>query len=335
MDYNCTEQLARIEGLSLTEQDPLRRHTTLKVGGPAALRLVCNTLGSLRQAIETLQDHGIPWVLMGRGSCIIVADEGYRGAVVQLGREFRRIHVSDRQVMHVGAATGVQMVVQEAFARGLSGLEGLAGIPGTVGGAVSTNAGMGRSRAASSAEDAAGLLASAAQKLYPAQGQRCIGDLVEEVLVFRPGTGLVSYTASELQWAERFSSIPANEVIVEAALRLTVDDVDRQRRDIEAVMKLRSSCQPLRLASCDAIFADVPTAAGALTPAGSLLADCRMAGKTWSKVQAYPRDPNYLVNLGGARARQVTGAIYEMMEAVRRIHGIELRPQVKFLGFTP
>ncbi len=300
------EQLSAIEGATVVRDERMVRHTTLRVGGVAALFVTCDTFTALRRTVDALLACGVPWVIMGRGSGVIVADEGFAGAVLCLGEEFRRLRVDDRQTMHAGAAVNVQRAVQDAFSRGLTGLEGLAGVPGTMGGAVSTNATMGDS---------------------------FIGTIVDEIVSFRPGTGFVRHAGSDVTWFPRVTDLPSSEVILEVAVRLAVGGVEAEKRLMETALSWRGSTQPIRRPSVDAIFADPVGEDGRMIDARGLIESCGMAGHTCGRARAFEANPNYIVNLGGATSSEVVQVIYDIMSKVRQSHGIELRPEVKFLGF--
>ena len=171
---------AQLQGGVLADER-MHRHTSYRIGGPAALFITCDSYADLRVANAVLREEGVPWVVMGRGSNVLVSDEGYGGAVITLGKEFRRFALDEDDRLHVGAGAVLQRIVTEAFDRGLSGLEFAVGIPGTVGGAVSMNAGT---------------------------AERWIDSVVNEVVTFRPGEGLVRYAGADIAWFYRGSEYP-------------------------------------------------------------------------------------------------------------------------------
>ncbi len=295
-----TRLSAGIEGTVLTEER-MQRHTSYRIGGPASLFVTCDTYSSLRMAIGVLREEGVPWVIMGRGSNVLASDEGYRGAVITLGREFRRFSFDEEDRLHVGAGTVLQRVVTEAFDRGLSGLEFAVGIPGTVGGAVSMNAGT---------------------------ANLWIGSVVDEVVTYRPGEGLVRYAGEDIGWYYRCSDIPPREIILEASLRLEKGDEVSVKRTMEAVLKRRKETQPLEMLSCGSVFRNPPEGRAA-----ELIDSCGLKGYTVGRAQVSTKHANFIVNLGGATASDVTRVIVHILNSVRGRHGIELRPEVKFLGF--
>ena len=308
---SVSDAYARLSGAiagTVGAQERMARHTSLRTGGPASLFLTCDTYGSLRLATDVLHEEGIPWVIMGRGCSVIASDEGYDGAVITLGREFRRFLFDDERRMHVGAGTMLQRVVQEAFTRDLRGLEFAVGIPGTLGGAVSMNA---------------------------TDGVRYLGQLVDEVVTFRPGEGLVRYAGNEIGWYRSCSDIPPREIVLEATLQLAAGTTDEAKRAMEGALARRHERSPLGKVTAGAIFADPGEACpdGVVRTAGELIELCGCAGLTQGRAQVSPHGANHIVNLGGATSADVARLIVTVLSKVRQGYGIELRPEIKFLGF--
>lgn len=122
--------------------EPMRRHTMYRIGGPARFYVQVGSIGALKRLVAACQECAIPWVAVGRGSNLLVSDEGFPGVVIALGRDFRACRFDEETCSFiVGAGVPLSSVVQEAFRRSLSGLEFAVGTPGTVGGAVRMNAG--------------------------------------------------------------------------------------------------------------------------------------------------------------------------------------------------
>jgi len=190
--------------------------------------------------------------------------------------------------------------VQDAFKQGLSGLEFAVGIPGTVGGAVAMNAG--------SRDD-------------------WIGSIVETVTLFVPGRGLVGVRGPEVPWGYRRSGLSAQGIIVETVLRVTQSDQVDIRRSMEASLRRRKRSQPLNMASAGSVFVNPDNdSAGRLIEAAGLKGH-RIGGALVSDVHA-----NFIVNAGGATARDVIELIQLIGRTVKDDYGIELRPEIRFLG---
>ena len=279
--------------------EPMSRHTTYRIGGPAALAVECATVADLTTATSVLSEEDVEWTVLGKGSNVLASDTGYDGAVVTLGRDFKR-HALDGDHLRTGAGVILAAVVQDAFKMGLSGLEFGVGIPGTVGGALAMNAG---------ASDA------------------WIGGIVESVTLYIPGEGLVRVRGSEVSWNYRGTDLPGRGIIVECVLRVTESDEIDIRRAMEASLRRRKRTQPLGLPSAGSVFVNPEgDSAGRLIEAAGLKGT-RIGGAQISDVHA-----NFIVNTGGATAADVVALIRLAREAVKDSNGIELRPEIRFLG---
>ena len=302
-----------LEG-SITCDEPMSRHTTYRIGGPAALYIECATLADLSLVTEVLAEEDVPWFIAGKGSNLLVAAEGYEGAVIVLGREFGRIDfggfeeleddvdLPERVVVTVGASTALSRLVQKAFSLGLSGLEFAVGTPGTVGGATRMNAGT---------RDA------------------WFGTVVESVTVFTPGKGLSKLRGEDIVWAYRGSSIPADAIVVEVEVILKPSDKMMLHASMEASLKRRRSTQPLSQPSCGSVFKGPDG-----DSAGRLIEACGLKGLKIGGAQISEVHANFIVNTGNATAQDVLSLMKIAQDKVKEEHGVELRPEVKFLGFA-
>lgn len=279
---------------------PLARHTTYRIGGPAALMVTANTYHALVRTLEVLAQERVDWVVLGRGSNVLAADEGYRGCVVRLGREFSRM-AFDGACVTAGAAVPMASLVRETLSRSLTGLEFCVGIPGTVGGAVAMDAGT---------------------------RHEWVGSVVRDVVTLRPGQGMRRYQAPEVEWGYRWTSLPADEIILEATLSLAEGDKEAMARDMDARLARRSRTQPLGRPSCGSVFRNPgdQSVAQLIDQAG--LKGYRVGGAAVSDQHA-----NFIVNEGGATARDVMAVMTHVHDTVEREYGIDLTTEVKCLGF--
>jgi len=277
----------------------MTRHTTYRIGGPAALFVECASVADLATATDVLADEGIDWRVLGKGSNVLVADDGYDGAVIVLGRDFKR-HALDEGHLRTGAGVILAAIVRDAFSEGRTGLEFAVGIPGTVGGALAMNAG---------------------------SREEWIGAVVESVTLFVPGEGLVGVRGPEIAWGYRTSGLQGRGIIVEAVLRAEPGDGDQIRRTMEASLRRRKRTQPLSMPSAGSVFVNPEgDSAGRLIEAAGLKG-ARVGGAAISDVHA-----NFIVNAGGATAADVLALVRLVRDTVKEAHGIELTPEVRFLG---
>jgi len=281
------------------ERELMSRHTTYRIGGPTALFVECDTVADLACATTVLAEEDIEWTVLGKGSNVLVSDTGYDGAVLVLGKGFKR-HAIQGDELRTGAGVILGAVVQDAFKAGLSGLEFAVGIPGTVGGALAMNAG---------------------------SRDEWIGSIVELVTLFVPGQGLVGVRGPEIAWGYRRTDLPVRGIVVEAVLRVTESDAVQMRRSMEASLRQRKRSQPLGMPSAGSVFVNPEgDSAGRLIESAGLKG-VRMGGAQVSEVHA-----NFIVNTGGATAADVVGLVQMVRDAVKETHGIELRPEVRFVG---
>ena len=279
--------------------EPMARHTTYRIGGPAELFVTCDTVADLAETVRLCDEQGIERVTIGKGSNLLVADAGYPGAIITLGKEFKAHRIQGSEI-ETGAACILAYVVRDAYSRGLGGMEFAVGIPGTAGGAVSMNAGT---------------------------GDAWIGSIVSSVTVYIPGEGLTRIRGDEIAWAYRSAGLPAGAVVVETVLRLAEADRDVIRAGMDASLERRKRTQPLGIPSAGSVFRNPPgDSAGRLIESAGLKGT-RLGGARVSAVHA-----NFIVNDGNARAADVLGLICKVQMTVRDTHGIELAPEIKFLG---
>lgn len=280
----------------------LAKRTSYRIGGPAALLVVAHSYGALQRTLEVLRREGVEWVILGRGSNVLVSDNGYDGCVILLDDEFSRMTVqSDERTIVAGAAVSLSRVVNEAMKASLSGLEFCIGIPGTLGGAISMDAGT---------------------------RHEWIGPLVRDFVVLRPGEGLHRYEGGEIEWGYRRTSIPTSEIILEATIELKAGDRDQITSDMEERLRRRREAQPLSKPSCGSVFRNPPDRS-----AGLLIKSCDLAGAEQGAAQISPEHANFIVNRGGASAADVVTLIQRAHDAVLDRYGIDLTCEVKLLGF--
>jgi len=279
--------------------EPLARHTTWRIGGPAALYIECDSLGDLAAATTILAEHQMPWTVLGKGSNILAADTGYEGAVLVLGKQFKR-HAVDGEHIRTGAAVTLAAIVRDAFAQGLSGLEFAVGTPGTVGGALVMNAGT---------------------------RSDWIGSVVDSVTLFVPGKGLVGLRGSEVSWGYRRTDLPSRGIVCEAVLRLASSDPVRVRRTMDTALRRRRVSQPLTQPSAGSVFVNPEG-----DSAGRLIEDVGLKGASVGGARVSEIHANFIVNTGGATAADVLELVRLIRTTVKERHGIELRPEIRFIG---
>lgn len=283
----------------VTLNEPLSRYTTLRVGGPARIMAIADTLGDLRMLLEACAEESVPWSVIGKGSNLLVSDHGYDGMMIQLGTDFRGTK-RDGNGLQAGAAVPLPVLVQMAVREELGGLAFAVGIPGTVGGAIIGNAG--------------------------AHGSN-IGDRVVSVTLCDSGGRLRRCNRSELRFGYRDSSIHQGEVMVEALLALEPDEPARIRGEMERHFRRRKMSQPTGLPSAGSVFKNT-----AGRSAGKLIETAGLKGFTVGGAQISTRHANFIVNVGSATATDVYSLIRTIQDRVLAVHGVKLEPEVRMLG---
>lgn len=304
---SLARELRLIDGVRLWAKAPLAPFTTIGTGGKTSLLVTAATTPALVAALGMLEAAGSPWLCLGAGSNLLVADRGYPGVVVKLDDSFHYVEGtpsgpgphSQHVTVTVGAGAYLARLAAVAAEVGLSGLEFACGIPGSVGGGVAMNAG--------------------------AHGWS-LADLVEEVEV-ASALGVQWMPATGLEWGYRFCRIPVGSVITAARLGLTAGDPARILEHHRSLLRARRTTQPRGARTFGSVFKNPPgDAAGRLLEAAGLKG-VRRGGAEVSTVHA-----NFLVNLGDATTADVLALMSLMRQGVHRTSGILLEPEVRLLG---
>ena len=282
--------------------EPLSKHTSYRIGGPARAYILVNSPAALSAVLTACKADECPWVVVGKGSTLLVSDAGFKGAVIVLAGEFRNWKFDEENArVVVGAGTTLSRLVQEVFHRGYSGMEFAVGTPGSVGGAVRMNAG--------TKDD-------------------WIGSRVVSVTTFAPDQGLKRYAPSDIEWAYRSTSFAPDEIIVEVELQLTPALSGNIHDKMRTLLERRKASQPLEYPSCGSVFKNPEDAS-----AGALIDEVGLKGSMCGGAQISEKHANFIVNKNKACASDVLALIKRAQEKVKEHYGIELQPEVKFLGF--
>ncbi len=283
----------------LSHNTPLAPRTTLGIGGPARWWFTPNDVHGLRMAMRALP-MDIAILPLGRGSNMLISDQGFDGLVVDTGalRQYRR----EETVLHAGAGIRMNKLAQHAAQAGLSGIEFMATVPGDVGGGVAMNAG--------------------------AFGQQW-SDVLHRVHLVRRDGELCEYPASELEMSYRRTRLPKYTIVVEAELRLRRDDAEAVRQRMRDMRRRRKASQPLEQPNCGSVFKNPPG-----EHAARLIEAAGLKGQRIGQAQISPMHANFIVNHGQARAKDVLALIRLARDTVGERFGIWLEPEVCMLGLS-
>ena len=294
--------LSELDGAEVVRNERMGRRTSYRIGGPAALHVTADTYDALTGTVEILQREGVAWALLGKGTNVLVADEGFPGCVISLGKDFQHVDIADDALVTAGAAVILSRLVSQTLKKSLTGLEFCVGIPGTVGGAVSMNAGTRR---------------------------EWISRRVVDVVTYHPLEGLRRYGRSDINWQYRSTSLPSSEIVLEARLQLAPGDHEAIASDMEERIARRRNVQPLGKPSCGSVFRNPPDAS-----VGELLEACGLKGFSIGGAQVSDVHANFIVNNGTATAADVVAVMRAMHDKVKESYDVDLQPEVKFLGFS-
>lgn len=291
------------EQVEILVAEPMKNHTTFRIGGPADALALPKTPEEVAEVVRFCHEHAQPYYVLGNGSNLLVSDEGYRGLVLQLYRNFNDIQVNGETIT-VQSGAMLAAVARTAYQTGLTGLEFASGIPGTIGGAVVMNAG--------------------------AYGGEMKNVLKEVTVLTKEGEVLV-IPAKALELEYRTSVIPKNGwIVLGAVLQLKKGDQEQILARMEELKEQRITKQPLDLPSAGSTF---KRPEGYF--AGKLIMDAGLRGFTVGGAQVSEKHCGFVVNRGNATAADVWELICEVKRRVKEMTGVELEPEVKLLGDFP
>ncbi len=293
------EDLADILKKPVLRDVPMSRYTSIGVGGPAEMMVFPETYDELRQVLALARRSGVPLVILGEGTNLLVKDGGIRGIILNLS-SVCSVLTFDNGIVRAGSAVTLPRISWEAIQRGLSGLEFALGIPGSLGGALYMNAG--------------------------AYGST-IGNLMREVTTMDLHGHIRVRAREELLFSYRRSSFQDEEtVILEGVLQLQEGSRDSIMQQAEELLKKRRLRHPT-LPSAGSVFRN-PTG----EPAGYLIEQAGAKGITLGGAQVSPRHGNFIVNTGGATAADILKLIEKVKNMVKEHFAVDLELEIKVIG---
>ena len=284
--------------LRLLREEPLAAHTSFRIGGPAEVMAFPSSLAELQALLRLSAQEGIRVRLLGAGTNILAPDGGMRGLVIVTSGALTGLSMPD--AAHIEAMSGVTMARLACFARdnGLTGLEFAHGIPGTVGGGVYMNAGA-----------------------YGGEFR----DVCCSLVCATPQGRIVNLHAWQACWGYRHSMMgDAGWAVLSATLQLRPDSPSEIRARMDDLAQRRAEKQPLEMPSAGSTF---KRPAGYF--AGKLIQDAGLRGFRVGGAQVSEKHTGFVVNAGGATARDVRDLIAEVQRRVRQTTGVELEPEVR------
>lgn len=283
--------------------EPLRRHTSFRIGGPADVWVEVVDADDIVWLQHAAQRSGLPLLVFGGGTNVLVSDAGVRGIVMNLGRSFATIEWTPAEhttCVHAGGAARFKRLVTDAARRALSGLEFAEGIPGSIGGGLLMNAG--------------------------AFGGE-IASVLDAVHGVDPASGPCVLPRDALRFGYRFFELPRGFVVTGVDFTLRPDAPDAIRARIADAKRRREAHQPLGLPNAGSIFKNPPG-----THAGRLIESAGLKGRRVGGAMVSERHANFIVNVGEATAAEVKQLMDEIAQSVFQREAIQLVPEIKLLG---
>ena len=280
--------------------EPMKKHTTFRIGGPADVFVMPRTIEEVSKALEICRQEQLPYFILGNGSNLLVGDGGYRGVVIQIYKNMSAVKAEGTTITAQAGAL-LSAVAAAAKNASLTGFEFAGGIPGTIGGAAVMNAG--------------------------AYGGE-MKDVLCEVTVMDKEGEIFSLPAEKLELGYRTSVIKkAGYIVLEAKIQLKEGDQEAIRETMKDLTIRRTTKQPLEYPSAGSTF---KRPEGYF--AGKLIMDSGLAGYQVGGAQVSEKHCGFVINAGGATAKDVRTLMDNVRDIVYKKYGVTLEPEVKFLG---
>lgn len=285
-------------GCSVSCEYPMKKYTWLKVGGCADVVVEPNNMKEFIGLLNLLSASDTPWVVLGEGSNTIVYDKGISGVVIST-KKLKKVEIIDGTKVLAEAGAILGTILNKTIKAGLTGFEFAAGIPGTVGGGIFMNAGAN-------------------------QGE--IKDVVDTVWIWLEGKE-IAIKREEINFEYRKSNLPKGSVVTKALFRLEHGDSTKSEQNVKDYMTRRNSTQPIKMSNTGSIFKNPPDIA-----AGQLIEELGLKGFAIGGAKFSELHANFIVNSGGASARDVLDLIELAKKEALNKRGIKLETEVRVIG---
>ncbi|MDA1475642.1 UDP-N-acetylmuramate dehydrogenase [Bacillus changyiensis] len=295
------QELRELEVGKVLEKEPLANHTTIKIGGPADILVIPKNIEAIGDTMKVIKKHHVKWTAIGRGSNLLVLDEGIRGVVIKLGTGIDHIEI-DGETVRAGGGCSVVRLATGISKKGLSGLEFAAGIPGSVGGAVYMNAG--------------------------AHGSDISRILVKALILFEDGT--LEWLSNEEMLFSYRTSILQNKrpgICLEAVFQLEQKERDIIIEEMQKNKDYRKETQPVSNPCAGSIFRNpLPD------HAGKLIEQAGLKGYQIGGAKVSEMHGNFIINAGGATAKDVLDLITFIQKTIKEKYGVDMHTEVEMIG---
>ncbi len=294
-------EIARRYGFEVKMNESMSKHTTFKIGGNAEVFITVNNIEGLIDILQRCRENEVPVFILGKGSNLLVSDDGIDGVVIKLGGKFKDIAMLDDETVYCAAGVSLARLCSYACDKGLSGLEFAWGIPGSVGGAVYMNAG--------------------------AYGGE-MKDVVTSSSYIEKKEKTGSFCIAQMNMGYRHSIYSENGyVITGATFRLHRDSHVEIRNRMDEIMKKRKDKQPVEFPSAGSVFKRPEG-----YYAGTLIQEAGLMGKSVGGAQVSEKHAGFIINKGEATCRDVLKLIKQVQKTVKEKSGVELECEIKPTG---
>ncbi|MCI7814524.1 MAG: UDP-N-acetylmuramate dehydrogenase [Lachnospiraceae bacterium] len=302
MDQNLWKELCQIAGEeNVSVQEPMKSHTTFRIGGPADYFVTPHTADEIKRLILMCKRENIPYYVVGNGSNLLVSDRGIRGVVIQIFKNFNEIVLEESGVIRAQSGALLSKIANFAKEQHLAGFEFAGGIPGTVGGAVMMNAG--------------------------AYGGE-MKDVLKGATVLDREGNIFFLSKEELDLSYRHSIIgEKGYIVLEAWIALERGSKEAIEEKMEDFKLRRVTKQPLDCPSAGSTF---KRPQGYF--AGKLIMDAGLRGFSVGGAQVSEKHCGFVINKGNATSADVEELIREVQRIVKEKFGVELEPEIKKIG---
>ena len=282
------------------KDEPMKIHTTFRVGGPASYFVTPETEEEVAKVIEVCTQENVPYYIVGNGSNLLVSDQGYEGVIIQIYKQMNRVEITENEI-HAQAGALLSVIANRAMEAELTGFEFAAGIPGTLGGACVMNAG--------------------------AYGGE-MKDVLKEVTVLTDEGEFLTIPKEELELGYRTSVIAKKGyIVIEAVLELKSGNADEIRAYMDELKEKRITKQPLEYPSAGSTF---KRPEGYF--AGKLIQDADLRGFQVGGAQVSEKHCGFVINKDHATAADIVELMQQVSDRVEEKFGVKLEPEVKRLG---
>lgn len=282
--------------------EPMIRHTSFKVGGPADCFIKIKSVDELKNVLELIRKYNIPYVVFGNGSNILVTDKGFRGIILKIDiNKFEKVTENGEEKIIIGAGNKISEIAQKLLKEEFSGFEELSGIPGTIGGAIKMNAG--------------------------AHGKE-IKDILEYVIVMNQKGSIQKIFNKDLDFGYRTSNIQKNGYIVLEAKFLFEKGIYKDIKEkMDEYKKYRVEKQPIEYPSAGSTF---KRGEGYIT--AKLIDDAGLKGYTIGGAEVSEKHAGFVINKGEATAKDILQLIQYIKDTIKEKFGIEIILEIEVIG---